>query len=49
MALVASGAGAAAKSGCLILQHFANMLLLMFAERLFGVISGGENSGSAVA
>lgn len=32
-----TGAGGAAKSGGLGLQHFANLLLLMIAERLFGV------------
>ncbi len=31
------GAGAAAKSGCLILEHFANMLPLVIAEHLFSV------------
>lgn len=31
------GAGAAAKSGCLILQHFANMLPLVIAEHLFSM------------
>ncbi len=31
------GAGAAAESGCLILQHFANMLPLVIAEHLFSV------------